>query len=150
MFKKFLSTENDTALLFLRLLLGIVMFPHGAQKLIGWFGGYGYYGTIAFFTGKMGIPYIVAFLVIMSESLGAIFLIMGFMTRLAAFGTACVMTGAIFMVHLEHGFFMNWFGDQKGEGFEFHLLAIAIAIALMISGGGRLSVDRALSRKSRK
>jgi putative oxidoreductase len=150
MFKRFFNTDDNIAFLFLRLFLGAVMLPHGAQKLLGWFGGYGYYGTIAFFTGKLGIPYVVAVMIIMSETLGSVFLITGFMTRLAAFGTACVMTGAILMVHLEHGFFMNWFGDQKGEGFEFHLLAIGIALALMAGGGGKWSIDRLLAGRPKK
>lgn len=150
MFRKFFSTEDDISLFFMRLILGLVMLPHGAQKLIGLFDGAGYYGTIAFFTGKMGMSYSVAVLVIASESLGSLFLIMGFMTRLAALGTFCIMTGAIYMVHLEYGFFMNWSGHQKGEGFEYHLLAIAIALALMIKGGGKWSIDQSLGGRSKK
>jgi putative oxidoreductase len=148
--KNFFNTDDNTAFLLLRLFLAAVMLPHGLQKVFGMFGGYGYYGTIAMFTGKIGIPYAIAVMVIMSESLGSIFLITGFMTRLAAFGTACVMTGAIFMVHIDNGFFMNWFGDQKGEGFEFHLLAIGIALALMIGGGGRWSIDGLITGKPKK
>ena len=125
----------------------VVFFPHGAQKLLGWFGGHGFAGTMGFFTDKMGLPAAIAFLVIMAESFGALGLIFGLLTRFAAFGIACVMTGAIFTVHLPHGFFMNWYGNQKGEGFEYHLLAIAIAVALMIKGGGRFSVDRAISER---
>ncbi len=147
MLRKFFETENDSAALVLRVMLGIVFFPHGAQKLLGWFGGHGFAGTMGFFTDKMGLPAAIAFLVIMAESFGALGLIFGLLTRFAAFGIACVMTGAIFTVHLPHGFFMNWFGNQKGEGFEYHLLAIAIAVALMIKGGGRFSVDRAISER---
>ena len=147
MLRKFFETENDSAALVLRVMLGIVFFPHGAQKLLGWFGGHGFVGTMGFFTDKMGLPAAIAFLVIMAESFGALGLIFGLLTRFAAFGIACVMTGAIFTVHLPHGFFMNWFGNQKGEGFEYHLLAIAIAVALMIKGGGRFSVDRAISER---
>ncbi|MBI4825715.1 MAG: DoxX family protein [Nitrospirae bacterium] len=151
MFRRFFSTENDISLFFMRLLLGLVILPHGAQKLIGLFDGLGYYATIAFFTGKMGLPYWVAVLVITGESLGSIFLIIGFMTRLAALGTLCIMTGCIYLIHLENGFFMNWSGKQSGEGFEYHLLAIAIALALMIKGGGKWSIDLSLSGgKSKK
>jgi len=141
MIKKLMQTDEDISSLALRVLLGIVFFPHGAQKVFGWFGGFGFSGTMEFFTGKMGIPAIFAFLAIMAEFLGPLGLLFGFLTRIAAFGIACNMTVAIFMVHLPNGFFMNWFGNQKGEGFEYHILAVAIAIALMIKGGGKLSVD---------
>jgi putative oxidoreductase len=147
MFTTFLRTENDVAALILRLALGLVILPHGAQKLLGWFGGYGLQGTLSFFTGTLGVPLILALLVIAAESFGALGLIAGFATRLCAFGVAAVMTGAIFMVHLPNGFFMNWGGKQAGEGFEYHLLAIGIALALMVKGGGALSLDRLLARK---
>ncbi len=148
MIRKLIQTDKDISSLVLRVLLGIVFFPHGAQKVFGWFGGYGFSGTMGFFTGKMGIPAIFAFLAIMAEFLGPLGLLSGFLTRIAAFGIACNMTVAIFMVHLPNGFFMNWFGNQKGEGFEYHILAVAIAIALMIKGGGKLSVDGLISEKA--
>lgn len=148
MIRKLIQTDKDISSLVLRVLLGIVFFPHGAQKVFGWFGGYGFSGTMEFFTGKMGIPVIFAFLAIMAEFLGSLGLLSGFLTRIAAFGIACNMTVAIFMVHLPNGFFMNWFGNQKGEGFEYHILAVAIAIALMIKGGGKLSVDGLISEKT--
>lgn len=147
MYGKLLSTQDDVAPLVMRVMLGVVFFPHGAQKVFGWFGGYGLSGTLNFFTETMGIPMIFALLVIAAEFLGALGLIVGFLTRIAAFGVASVMTGAIFMVHLQHGFFMNWAGKQAGEGFEYHLLAIALALALMFTGGGKASVDGVLSRK---
>jgi putative oxidoreductase len=147
MIKKLLETNDDIAGFVLRVLLGVVMFPHGAQKLLGWFGGYGFSGTMGFFTGKLGIPAVFAFLVIMSEFFGSLALIAGAITRLAAFGVGCVMLGATLMVHLPHGFFMNWAGKQQGEGFEFHLLAMAIAVALMIIGGGRWSIDGLLTKE---
>ncbi len=143
--KLILGTENDIAPLILRVGLGVVMFPHGAQKLLGWFGGHGFSGTMGFFTDTMGIPALLAFLVIIAESFGALGLIAGFMTRLSALGIGMVMTGAVFMVHLQHGFFMNWSGKQAGEGFEFHILAIAMAIVLFVEGGGALSIDRAVA-----
>jgi len=142
------STDNDTSSFVLRLLLGIVFFPHGAQKVFGWFGGPGFSGTMGMFTEKMGVPAFLAFLAILAESGGALALITGLLTRVAAFGIACNMVVAIFMVHLPNGFFMNWFGKQKGEGFEYHLLVIAIAIALMIKGGGRWSIDGLIAKKT--
>jgi putative oxidoreductase len=148
MLKKLIQTDQDVSSLILRVLLGIVFFPHGAQKLLGWFGGNGFSGTMGFFTDKMGIPVIFAFLAIMAESLGSVALITGVLTRIAALGIGSVMIVAVLMVHLPHGFFMNWFGTQQGEGFEFHILAIAIALALIVKGGGKWSVDRNMSRKS--
>ena len=148
MIRKLIQTDKDISSLVLRVLPGIVFFPHGAQKVFGWFGGFGFSGTMGFFTGKMGIPAIFAFLAIMAEFLGPLGLLSGFLTRIAAFGIACNMTVAIFMVHLPNGFFMNWFGNQKGEGYEYHILAVAIAIALMIKGGGKLSVDELISEKA--
>lgn len=145
---KVLFQTNDAAsLLILRLTLGGVMLPHGAQKLLGWFGGYGFAGTMGMFTDKMGIPAVLAFLVILAESFGSLGLIVGFLTRIAAFGIAWVMVGAIFLVHVPHGFFMNWFGQQAGEGFEYHLLAIGICLALLLSGGGKWSVDGIISKR---
>lgn len=148
MFNKLINTDDNIASLILRVLLGVVFFPHGAQKLLGWFGGHGFSGTMGFFTETMGIPAIFAFLVIMAESLGAVALITGFLTRIAAFGIASVMVVAIFMVHLQNGFFMNWSGNQQGEGFEYHILAIAIALALIVKGGGKWSVDKLLTKSS--
>ena len=150
MFNKLIQTDDDIAGLVLRVMLGIVFFPHGAQKLLGWFGGHGFSGTMGFFTENMGIPVIFAFLAIMAESLGSVALLTGFMTRIAALGIGTVMVVAVLTVHLPYGFFMNWFGNQKGEGFEFHLLASAIAIALIIKGGGKWSIDRLLSKECPK
>lgn len=144
-----LKTDNDYGILILRLTLGIVFFPHGAQKALGWFGGYGLSGTIASFTQEMGLPLAVAVLVIAAEFLGSLGLIVGALTRVAALGIACVMVGAIVLVHYPNGFFMNWYGNKAGEGFEFHLLAVGMALALMIRGGGAWSIDRQLSRMKR-
>jgi len=146
MFKKLIQTDDDVSRLLMRVLLGIVFFPHGAQKLLGWFGGGGFSETMSMFMDKMGIPAVLAFLAIMAESVGAVALIAGFLTRIAALGIATNMTVAIFMVHLPNGFFMNWFGNQKGEGYEFHILAIALAVALIIKGGGKWSIDRSMSK----
>lgn len=145
MIKKILATDNDFTPLLLRLTLGLVFLPHGLQKTLGMFGGYGFSGTYGFFTDKMGMPGVVALLVILAESLGALGLIVGFATRLGALGIAAVMSGAIIMAHWQNGFFMNWSGKQAGEGFEYHLLALGIAIVLLIRGGGALSVDRMIA-----
>lgn len=142
-----LATEKTSVLTVLRIALGLVMLPHGLQKTFGWFGGYGFTGTMGGFT-SMGIPAFLAFLVIVSESAGAVALITGFTTRIAAFGIGATMAVAS-LVHKSNGFFMNWSGQQKGEGFEYHILAIAIAVALMIGGAGRFSVDRAISNTAK-
>jgi len=143
--KKLFATNNDIVFLILRLVLGIVFFPHGAQKVFGWFGGHGFSGTMGFFESQ-GIPAFLAFLAIMAEFAGSLGLILGLLTRVAAFGIACNMVVAIFAVHLPNGFFMNWAGDQKGEGFEYHLLVLAITIALMIRGAGPFSLDKKIAR----
>jgi len=147
MVRAFFDTKQETTQLILRLMLGIVFLPHGAQKLLGWFGGNGFSGTMEFFTGSMGIPAVLAFLVIMTESFGSLALITGFFTRLAAFGVSCIMVVATYLIHWQNGFFMNWFGKQAGEGFEYHILAVAICLALMIKGGGRWSVDGWIARR---
>ena len=140
--KNFFATDtHSTILTAQRALLGAVMFPHGAQKLLGWFGGYGFEGTMGFFTQQVGLPAPLALLVILAESIGALLLIVGLGTRLAAFGISAVMLGAVATTHASFGFFMNWFGNQPGEGFEFHLLALALAVPLVIAGGGRYALD---------
>jgi putative oxidoreductase len=146
MFGKLIRTDaSNLAVTIVRLVLGIVFFAHGAQKALGWFGGYGFSGTMGFFTQQMGIPAPFAFLAICAEFLGGMGLIVGFLSRVAAFGIACNMVVAVLMVHHRFGLFMNWTGQQKGEGFEFHLLAMAIALAIMVAGGGALSIDGYLS-----
>ena len=130
-----------------RVILGCVMFPHGAQKLFGWFGGFGFTNTMTYFTETAGLPWIIAFLIIMGESLGSLGLIVGFFTRLSAFGLICIMVGAIITVHIPNGLFMNWLGKQAGEGFEYHLLVIGISIPLLVSGGGKYSVDGLINKK---
>jgi len=145
MFRKLLATSNDWTLTLLRLVMGVIFFAHGAQKTFGWFGGYGFSGTMGFFTQMMHIPAPFAFLAICAEFLGGLGLIMGALGRIAAFGIACNMVVAVLMVHHNFGLFMNWSGQQKGEGFEYHLLAIAIAVVLMARGSGAFSVDRALT-----
>jgi putative oxidoreductase len=143
MLDRFFETRDDVGLLVARLALAIVILPHGLQKTLGWFGGAGFSGTMGFFTQE-GMPSIIAFLIIIGESFGALGLIIGFLSRLAAFGISLIMLGAIFMVHLPNGFFMNWFGTKQGEGFEFHILAIGLGLVVLIGGAGKWSVDRLL------
>jgi len=145
--RQLFQTDDGWTGLVLRLTLGLVMFPHGAQKLLGWYGGFGFDGTMGFFTQQMGMPWLVAFLVIIGESFGSIALLAGFLTRFTAASFGVIMLGAITMVHLPHGFFMNWSGKQQGEGYEYHLLVIGIALALLIAGAGRWSADRMIAEK---
>ena len=137
----------DLLTLVLRLALGAVILPHGAQKLLGWFGGYGYRGTMGYFTGTMRIPYPLGVLPILAESFGALALIVGFLTRPAALGIAVVMVVAALTAHRRHGFFMNWFGNQEGEGIEFFILAAGIALVLVLAGGGAFSLDALLASR---
>jgi putative oxidoreductase len=146
MIRKLLSTPDDRTLTMMRLVLGVTFFAHGAQKMLGWFGGYGFHGTMGFFTHGMGIPAPLAFLAICAEFLGGLGLLFGLLTRIAAFGIVVNMLVAIATVHAANGFFMNWTGHQKGEGFEYHLLAIALGTAMLIKGAGAASMDRWLSR----
>lgn len=136
------KTGEGYAPLIVRLMLGLVVFPHGAQKLLGWFGGYGFSGTMGYFTETVGLPWIVAFGVVILESIGAIALIAGLGTRIIAASYTLLAIGIIFTVHAEHGFFMNWFGTQQGEGYEYFLLWIGMALSLVISGAGSYSIDR--------
>jgi putative oxidoreductase len=147
MFKKLVNTPNDIVFTVLRLVLGVVFFAHGSQKMLGWFGGYGFKGTMAFFTQTAHIPAVFAFLAIAAEFFGGLGLIVGLLTRVAAFGITVNMLVAILTVHLANGFFMNWTGQQKGEGFEYHLLVLAMTIALMIRGAGAFSLDRAIGKE---
>ncbi len=139
------ATGDSLAATVLRLSLGLMILPHGLQKTLGWFGGHGFKGSMGYLTDSVGAPWIFALLAILAESVGGLMLLTGFGTRPAALGVGAVMLVAAAQ-HRSNGFFMNWFGQQKGEGIEFHLLALGIAIALLILGGGRFSVD-ALFRK---
>jgi putative oxidoreductase len=146
MLQKLMKTPNDFVMTLLRLVLGVVFFAHGAQKVLGWFGGFGFSATLGFFTQQMHIPAPLAVLAIAAEFLGGLGLILGLFGRVAAFGICCNMVVAVALVHRQFGFFANWYGSQKGEGFEYHLLAIAICLAIMIRGSGALSIDRSASR----
>jgi putative oxidoreductase len=145
MLKRLMGTTDDVTLTTLRMVLGVVFFAHGAQKMLGWFGGFGFHATMGFLT-HIGLPAAIAFLVIVIEFFGGLGLVIGLLSRIAALGIGIEMIGAIFTVHLPNGFFMNWAGTQKGEGFEYHLLAIAVAAVLLTRGAGAFSVDHALSK----
>jgi putative oxidoreductase len=145
MIRRLYATDDSTATSILRVVLGVIFFAHGAQKMLGWFGGFGFAATMNLFTGMMHIPAPLAVLAIAAEFFGGMGLILGFLTRIAAFGIGVNMLVAIMTVHRAFGFFMNWSGTQKGEGFEFHVLVLAIVAFLMIRGAGAFSVDRVLS-----
>jgi putative oxidoreductase len=148
MLQKLFNTKDDSTLAIIRLVLGGVMLAHGAQKMLGWFGGYGFTGTMGFFENQLLLPAALAFLAIAAEFFGGIGLILGLLGRVAAFGITVNMLVAIMTVHLPNGLFMNWSGQQKGEGFEYHLLVLAITTAILLKGSGAWSVDLALTRKS--
>ena len=147
MVKKLLQTDNDWTLTFVRLLLGIVFFAHGAQKLLGWYGGFGFTATVGAFL-KMGMPLAIAYSAIFVEFLGGLSLIFGLLARLGGLGIAAEMCGAVATVHYHNGLFMNWNGMQKGEGFEYHMLAIAIGVLILVRGSGALSLDRLIAGKT--
>ena len=146
MLSKLFKTDADWVSTILRVVLGIVFFAHGAEKMLCWFGGYGLSGTMGFFTRTMGIPAPLAFLAICAEFFGGLGLILVLLSRIAAFGIGVNMLVAIAMLHRHFGFFANWSGTQKGEGYEFHLLVIAIVLAVIVRGAGALSLDRAIYR----
>lgn len=141
---RLLASDRDVATTLARVTLGLVMFPHAAQKMFGWFGGGGFAGTVGFFE-SIGIPPLIGTLVIGMEILGAVGLLLGAGSRIAALGIAAVMIGAITKVHATNGFFMNWYGAQAGEGIEYHLLVLGLAALVAIRGGGSLSIDRVLA-----
>ena len=143
MFQKLMSTRKDPAVTIARMMLGVVFFAHGAQKMLGWFGGYGFSNTMSMFTHH-GMPPALAFFVIFTEFFGGLSMLFGLFSRLGGLAIAAVMVGAIVRVHVHFGFFMNWMGQKKGEGFEFHLLAIALALLVLIRGAGACSFDRLL------
>lgn len=144
MTQKIFATDSDLTGFITRLTIGLVMFPHGAQKVFGWFGGPGYANEMKFFTETLHIPWLMAFAVIIIEFLGSLSLIIGFASRLWAAAMIFLFIGIIFTEHVDHGFFMNWYGTQKGEGYEYHLLIIGLSLATLIRGSGKYSIDRIL------
>ena len=139
---KLFSTPDSWTMTIIRLVLGLVIFPHGAQKLLGWFGGYGFSGTMNFLTGTVGLPWIIGFLVIILEFFGSLALIAGIGTRIIAALYIILPLGIVFSSHVQNGFFQNWYGNKAGEGYEFFILWIGLAIALLINGAGKYSVDK--------
>jgi len=146
--KTLLTTNSNIGFSIARLALGVVIFPHGAQKLLGLFGGLGYSGTIDLFTTQMGLPSMVAFSIIMIEFFGSISLILGLFSRFWALSLSGMFLGIIFTTQLEHGFFMNWIGNQAGEGFEYSLLVIGLALSILTNGSGKWSIDNLITKKS--
>jgi len=144
--KRLLATRDDWALTLLRLAVGLMILPHGLQKTFGWFGGAGYSAQLNGFVQFMHVPAFLAFLAIMAEFLGGLGLLLGAFTRIAAFGVACNMVAAVYFLNGQFGFFMNWTGKQAGEGFEFHMLVLAMVAVLMARGAGRFSFDRAIAK----
>jgi putative oxidoreductase len=140
------GTQNDWSGFILRITVGVVMLPHGAQKLFGWFGGYGFSATMDFFTKSMKLPWIISVLIILIELFGAIGLILGFASKVWAFVLIVIMIGAVYTTNVKNGFFMNWFGNQSGEGYEYHLLIIGICIAIMLIGSGKYSFDNLIQK----
>ncbi|GAB3508893.1 DoxX family protein [Spirosoma knui] len=149
MLQRLIYTNNSSAGILLRVPLGVVMLYHGLQKTAGWFSGYGFSGTMQFFTETMHLPWIIGFLTIVIETLGAVGLLIGFLGRLNALGTFAVMLGAMLTTHLPFGFSMNWFGNQSGEGYEMDLLIFGMSLALIRIGSGRYSIDRLLTKTGR-
>ena len=141
-----IDTDGDWVLTIVRVVLGIVLFAHGAQKLLGWFGGPGFSATLRTFRDQLRIPVALACLAIAAEFFGGLGLIVGLLTRIAALGIAITMAVAMVMVHLRYGFFLNWFGNKQGHGFEYHLVVIALAVVVIVKGAGAFSFDLALSR----
>ena len=147
MLDKFFKTDDNLSLLILRVVVGFVVLAHGVQKLFGWFGGHGPSWTIDMFGQWFGFPAFLTILVILSDTVGALLLMLGFLTRFAAVSISMVMIGAIIFVHGRWGFYMNWYAEQRGEGFEFHILILTITIVLAIWGGGKYSIDKFIHKK---
>ncbi|MCB0489840.1 MAG: DoxX family protein [Cyclobacteriaceae bacterium] len=151
MLNSLISTQNIRSIAVIRIVLAIVIMAHGAQKLLGWFGGHGVTETIQMWQQRWGMPAVITMLVILCESFGALFLLVGFLGRVMAAGVGCVMLGAMWLVHLRWGFYMNWYAlPQTGEGFEYHLLVLSMVIALLMSGSGAWSVDLWLQSRNGK
>jgi putative oxidoreductase len=147
---KIFKTNNDWTGFVTRMTVGLILFPHGSQKLLGWFGGPGFTNEMNFFTQTLHLPWLIASLVIIIEFFGAISLIIGFASRLWSVAVIGLFMGIILIEHIENGFFMNWFGNQKGEGYEYHLLIIGLSLTMLINGSGKYSIDRILSKKEIK
>jgi putative oxidoreductase len=144
MLSPILATDSDWVPTLARIILGIIFFAHGGEKMFGWFGGPGLKQTVQSMTGHTGLPAGLAFCAVAVQFFGGGALVLGLLGRIAALGIAVVMVSAIVMVHGRYGLFLNWFGERKGHGYEYHLLAIASAMVVIIKGSGALSLDRLL------
>jgi len=141
MIESLTGTHADWILGIARVVLGIIFFAHGAQKMLGWYGGPGLASTMRTFTEHLHLPCALAFLVIAGELVSGVGLIIGLFSRIAALFIVLTMVGAIATVHFRFGLFMDWFGGQKGHGIEYHLLAIALALVVVVNGAGAFSLD---------
>lgn len=141
------KTNNDYADLIARLTIGIILFPHGAQKMLGMFGGYGFAGTMGFFTQTLHLPRVIGFLVIVIEFVGSLSLIAGFASRIWSALIIILMIGIIYTSHFDNGFFMNWFGTQKGEGYEYFLLIIGLSLVTLVNGSGKYAADNLIKNR---
>jgi putative oxidoreductase len=144
MIETLVSTNPDWILTIARIVIGIIFFAHGAQKMLGWFGGHGFKATVEGLTTQLHIPVPLAALVISAEFFGGLGLIVGLLSRIAALGIFLAMLGAIAMVHYRYGLFMDWFGNQKGHGIEYHLIVMALALVVIVKGAGAFSMDELL------
>jgi putative oxidoreductase len=142
MIESLIGTHADWTVGIARIVLGLIFFAHGAQKMLGWYGGPGLAKTMSMFTKHLHLPSAFAFLVIAGECFAGIGLIVGLFSRIAALVIALMMVGAIATVHFRYGHFLNWFGSQEGHGIEYHLLAIALALVVVVKGAGAFSLDR--------
>lgn len=141
------SAEAENWSLFLvRVTLAIVIFPHGAQLLLGWFDGFGYDATMQYFTTTANLPYLIGFLVIMIQFFGSIMLLLGLAVRLNAIAMFFLFVGMILTSHVEYGFFMNWYGTQEGEGYEYHLLVLGLTLPLVLKGSGAYGIGKLVSK----
>lgn len=147
MLNQLINTKSEITPLIIRLTLGSILFAHGAQKMLGWFGGYGFSATMQYFTSGGHMHYITALFVILIEFFCSLMLIFGLFTRVAALGVFGLFIGILYNIASPNGFFMNWSGDKKGEGYEYHLLILGMALALIIAGAGTFSIDRKFSTK---
>jgi putative oxidoreductase len=145
-----IDKKLDVTLFMTRLIVAVVVSAHGVQKLFGWFGGFGYEGTMSFFTQAIGLPYVFALLIIVAETFGMLALALGLFSRILSAAVIVIMLGAIFTIHRAHGFYMNWSGTQQGEGFEFHIVVIALSLITMLHGAGAYSLDNIFFSRKKK
>ena len=144
MIESLTGIHADWTVVIVRILLGVIFSAHGAQKLLGWHGA-GLAKSMRAFAEDLHLPRTLAFLVIVGEFLGGVGLIIGLFSRITALVIAVTMLGAIATVHFRFGLFLNWFGGKEGHGIEYHLLAIALALVIVVNGAGAFSLDRVVS-----